>query len=33
MVVTYRNERNNEGVKNARFGIYPSSYAKNAKEI
>ena len=33
MYVTYRSDRNNEGVKNARFGTYPEAYKRNAKEI
>ena len=33
MYVTFRSDRNNEGVKNARFGIYPEAYKRNASEI
>ena len=33
MYVTFRRERNNEGVKNARFGIYTKAYYSNAVEI
>jgi len=33
MYVTYRSDRNNEGVKNARFGTYPEAYKRNAPEI
>jgi len=33
MYVTFRSDRNNEGVKNARFGTYPEAYKRNALEI
>jgi hypothetical protein len=33
MYVTFRSDRNNEGVKNARFGIYTEAYKRNAPEI
>ena len=33
MYVTFRSDRNNEGVKNARFGTYPEAYKRNAEEI
>jgi len=33
MYVTFRSDRNNEGVKNARFGTYPEAYKRNATEI
>lgn len=33
MYVTFRSDRNNEGVKNARFGTYPEAYKRNAPEI
>ena len=33
MYVTFRRERNSEGVKNARFGIYTKAYYPNAVEI
>lgn len=33
LYVTYRSDRNNEGVKNARFGVYPEAYKRNAPEI
>jgi len=33
MYVTFRSDRNNEGVKDARFGTYPEAYKRNATEI
>jgi len=33
MYVTFRSDRNNEGIKNARFGTYPEAYKRNATEI
>jgi hypothetical protein len=33
MYVTFRSDRNNEGIKNARFGTYPEAYNRNAEEI
>ena len=33
MYVTFRSDRNNEGVKNARFGTYPEAYKRNVTEI
>jgi hypothetical protein len=33
MYVTFRSDRNNEGIKNARFGTYPEAYKRNAPEI
>lgn len=33
LYVTFRSDRNNEGIKDARFGIYPEAYKRSAKEI
>lgn len=33
LYVTFRSDRNNEGIKDARFGIYPEAYKRSAQEI
>ncbi len=33
LYVTFRSDRNNMGIKNARFGIYPADYKPNATDI
>jgi len=33
LYVTFRSDRSNGGVKDARFGIYPEAYKRSAQEI
>ena len=33
LYVTFRSDRNNEGIKDARFGVYPEAYKRSAVEI
>ena len=33
LYVTFRSDRNNEGIKDARFGVYPEAYKQSAQEI